>query len=155
MNIVSLKEVLAGGDSAELTIKIGSERSVEAHFHLTEVGKVTKDFVDCGGVRRSTETCLLQTYVATDIDHRLAPSKFLGILEKADVLGMTDETEVEIEIQGKTIETYAIVSAAKEDGKLIIHTESKQTACLAPDTCGLPIASPQDVPCCDPKGGCC
>ncbi len=158
MNIGLLKETLSSGDSAEMTIRVGSEGSVPAHFHLTEVGKVTKDFVDCGGVRRCTEVCVLQTYVATDIDHRLAPSKFLGILNKAEVLGMDDKTEVEIEIQGQTIETYAIASATQKGNQLIIQTQAKQTACLAPDACGLPIASPsspQGDSCCDPQGGCC
>ncbi|MEI7863404.1 MAG: DUF6428 family protein, partial [Planctomycetota bacterium] len=31
---------------------------VPAHFHITEVGRVQKDFIDCGGTVRSATTCL-------------------------------------------------------------------------------------------------
>ena len=155
MNLESLKRMLAGDPSAQLMIQIGSEQNVAAHFHLTEVGKISKDFIDCGGVRRSSEKCVLQTYVANDVEHRLAPSKFLGILEKASVLGFGDETEVEIEVQGATIETYSVADVVNENGFLILRANPIQTACLAPDACGLPVSSGQSSGCCSSQSDCC
>lgn len=39
---------------------------VPAHFHITEIGRIQKDFIDCGGTVRSAVTCLLQVWVAHD-----------------------------------------------------------------------------------------
>ena len=36
---------------------------VPAHFHLTEVGHVAKNFIDCGGTIRKTESSVLQLWV--------------------------------------------------------------------------------------------
>ncbi len=46
---------------------------VPAHYHIPEVGKVQKDFIDCGGTVRSTTACLLQIWVANDVDPSLPP----------------------------------------------------------------------------------
>jgi hypothetical protein len=60
---------------------------IPAHFHITEVGHVTKRFIDCGGTRRTLETCLLQTWVHDDVDHRLVAGKLATIFDRAgDVL---------------------------------------------------------------------
>lgn len=153
MIFADLKTVLANSNISELIIAIKSDRFLEPHFHVTEVGKVTKDFVDCGGVRRKVDACVLQTLVANDVDHRLAPSKLLGILEKSDVLEMDDNTEVEIEIQGDSVETYSIGQSTVTGPTLTLHLQAKQTACLAPDKCGLQIVSTGPQSCCG-EGGC-
>lgn len=155
MNLETLKTWLAKGVSKELRIRLTPEENLAAHFHVTEVGRVAKDFVDCGGVRRSSETCVVQTYVANDFDHRLPASKLLGILEKSDVLGLTGSIEVEIEVQGRTIETYSIADATIENEQLIFQASAKRTACLAPDSCGLPVVSISGTSSCEPSSGCC
>ena len=87
MNIGLLKETLSSGDSAEMTIRVGSEGSVPAHFHLTEVGKVTKDFVDCGGVRRCTERLASHLTHVVYRSHRLRRLKaILAAIRKAGVV---------------------------------------------------------------------
>ena len=45
--------------------------AVPSHFHVTEVGRMQKDFIDCGGTRRRALHGQLQLLVATDYDHRL------------------------------------------------------------------------------------
>ena len=53
---------------------------VPAHAHVTEVARIDKQFVDCGGTLRKDTFCRLQTWFADDVDHRLtagqAPSRF-------------------------------------------------------------------------------
>ena len=39
---------------------------VPEHFHVTEVGKVTKHFIDCGGVLRKEEKINFQLWNAND-----------------------------------------------------------------------------------------
>ena len=54
---------------------------VPAHFHLTEVGHVVKNFIDCGGTIRRTESSVLQLWVNDgDAEHRLNAGKMAKIL---------------------------------------------------------------------------
>ena len=77
---------------------------VPAHFHVTELALISKNFIDCGGVARVERKITFQLWVANDIDHRLTSLKWLGIIKKGELdYGLTDEP-VEIEFQGQTIE---------------------------------------------------
>jgi hypothetical protein len=67
---------------------------VPEHFHLTEVGVVTKNFIDCGGTVRSERVANFQLWDANDSDHRLKPQKLLNInvlLEKALDIQVRDQ----------------------------------------------------------------
>ncbi|MBL7884337.1 MAG: hypothetical protein JNL69_09725, partial [Bacteroidia bacterium] len=48
---------------------------VPVHFHVTEVGQITKHFIDCGGTVRDEKVVNFQLWEANDVDHRLAPEK--------------------------------------------------------------------------------
>ena len=39
---------------------------VPHHFHVTEVGKITKNFIDCGGTLRNEEVINFQLWNAND-----------------------------------------------------------------------------------------
>jgi hypothetical protein len=76
---------------------------VPNHFHVTEVGKVTKNFIDCGGTVRKEEVANFQLWEADDYDHRLHPEKLVHIIELSEkILDMDDNLEVEVESQGAT-----------------------------------------------------
>jgi hypothetical protein len=84
---------------------------IPAHFHITEVGHVTKRFIDCGGTRRTLETCLLQTWVHDDVDHRLVAGKLATIFDRAgDVLPHHD-LPVEIEYEDGVVAQFPVESA--------------------------------------------
>ncbi|MFY9242800.1 MAG: DUF6428 family protein [Polaribacter sp.] len=128
---------------------------VPAHFHVTEVGKITKDFIDCGGKVRSETVINFQLWKERDYNHRLHPEKLLKIIEISEKMFHFDDLEIEVEYQGKeTIGKYNL----DFDGTNFLLT-SKVTACLALDACGIPkpiIKVAQAVSsCCDPKSGCC
>lgn len=146
MNLHEFSTVLSNKSDYELSIQFDSGIVLPPHFHVTEVGKVTKDFVDCGGTRRTTTSCVLQTFIATDFDHRLKAAKLAMIIEKAAVLELDASTPVEIEIQTDTIGTYSVNGCVVSDGKFVITVAPKQTACLAPDTCGIENLPTVDVP---------
>lgn len=130
---------------------------VPNHFHITEVGKVTKHFIDCGGTVREEEVANFQLWNADDYDHRLHPEKLLNIIELSEkVLGLED-LEIEVEYQGETIGKFGL----DFDGKNFLLT-TKQTDCLAKDQCDIPSEKPkvklselQDAPSCSPNSGCC
>lgn len=136
-----------------VNFKLPDGAYVPQHFHVTEVGLVTKHFIDCGGVERKETVVNFQLWEAGDYDHRLAPQKFLRILDVSKkVLGNADDLEIEVEYQQSTIGKFGL----EFDGKDFALTE-KKTACLAQDACGIP---PEKMPakaasCCSPKGGCC
>lgn len=130
---------------------------VPNHFHVTEVGKVTKHFIDCGGTERKEEVANFQLFNANDYDHRLHPEKLLKIIELSEkILGLED-LEIEVEYQANTIGKYGL----DYDGSNFILT-SKQTDCLAKDKCGIPSQKPrvklsdlQTPTTCSPHSGCC
>lgn len=133
---------------------------VPSHFHVTEVGKVAKHFIDCGGTVRHEETANFQLWEANDYDHRLHPEKLLHIIGLSEkVLGLPD-LEIEVEYQMKdTIGKFNL----DFDGTNFLLT-SKQTDCLAKENCGIPTEKiktkigewkQRETSCCAPDSGCC
>lgn len=125
-----------------------------AHYHITEIGLILKNYVDCGGVVRQERKASMQLWLANDTDHRLSTEKLLGIIEKSEQLfGLKDE-ELEVEFQGQTIETYGL--NAQDFG---FQFTGKRTTCLAPDHCGISNeqlpSEMQKKSTCTPNSGCC
>jgi len=79
---------------------------VPEHFHVTEVGKVTKHFIDCGGVLRKEEKINFQLWNANDYNHRLHPEKLINIIELSEKTLNLKDVEIEVEYQGTTIGKY-------------------------------------------------
>ena len=150
MKISELKQNLAELDSINFRLPDGS--SLPSHFHVTEVGLVTKHFIDCGGVERKETVANFQLWEAGDYDHRLAPQKFLHILDLSKKVLGDEDLAIEVEYQQNTIGKFGLAF----DGKDFILT-AKQTACLAQDACGIPDAQlpKASSSCCTPGGGCC
>src|SRR5680860_1535588 len=112
---------------------------VPSHFHVTEVGKVTKHFIDCGGTVRNEEVANFQLWEADDYNHRLHPEKLVNIIKLSEkILDMDDNLEIEVEYQGTTIGKYGL----DFDGKNFLLT-TKLTDCLAKDQCGVPQDKPK------------
>ncbi|MFK7734885.1 MAG: DUF6428 family protein [Pirellulaceae bacterium] len=137
-----------------LTIQTPSGDALAPHFHITEVGHVTKHFVDCGGVERKVQSCVLQTLVANDVDHRLSTDKLLGILNKSNILGIADDAPIELEIQQESISIYALERTESQEGSLVLYLTSKQTECLAPDKCRIPMLPTVEGEDCSGPGCC-
>lgn len=129
---------------------------VPRHFHVTEIGKVSKHFIDCGGVLRQEKKVNFQLWEANDYDHRLHPEKLLSIIELSQNKLNIGDLEIEVEYQGETIGKYGL----DFDGVNFLLT-SKHTDCLAKDNCGIPkeklkLSQLQaQTNCCTPESGCC
>ncbi len=140
-----------------IAFKLPNGDLVPKHFHVTEVGKITKHFIDCGGTIRNEEVVNFQLWNANDYDHRLHPEKLLKIIKLSEKQLNIGDLEVEVEYQGETIGKFGL----DFDGKDFLLT-SKQTDCLAKDNCGIPaekvkvrMSDLNDEPCCTPDGNCC
>ncbi len=156
MKLSEVKQTLTNVDN--VTFQLPDQSFIPVHFHVTEVGAVNKNFIDCGGTVRHEKKVSFQLWEANDYDHRLAPEKLLHIIELSEkVLGLED-AEVEVEYQANTIGKYGL----DFNGKNFLLT-STATACLAMDQCGVPQEK-QKVQLselqtqnsnCKPGGGCC
>lgn len=143
----------------ELHFKLPNGTDIPAHFHLTEIGLITKHFVDCGVSIHLEKWASLQIWVANDTDHRLKPDKFLKIIDNSEKIIGTEDLEVEVEYQSDTIGRYGL----EFDGTNFMLT-AKQTACLAQERCGIPQEKPkilmsdltnENKSCCEPNTKCC
>lgn len=155
MKLSEIKKHLSTATAVNFLLENGT--AVPEHFHVTEVGVITKNFIDCGGTVRNEKVANFQLWNANDTDHRLKPKKLLDIISLSEkVLGMED-SEIEVEYQSDTIGKYGLDF---KDGNFILTT--KQTDCLAKDNCGVPDGkqkvklsdlNKEAQPCCAP--GCC
>lgn len=138
MHLWEFKQQLAQHPGHALLFVFDDGETIPPDFHVTEVGHVAKNFVDCGGTRRRSEVCMLQVWVAAnDKDHRLAPSKLASILDLAREVVPDESLEVEVEYEGCVISQYRVVGAETLDGALRFKLEDKHTDCLAKEACGL------------------
>ncbi|SFH12090.1 DUF6428 family protein [Pedobacter insulae] len=155
MKLSEIKEILTSAESVNFKLENGG--FVPEHFHITEVGIITKDFIDCGGTVRHEKVANFQLWDANDFEHRLKAGKLLNIIKLSEkVLGMED-AEIEVEYQNGTIGKYDL----DFNGNHFI-LKNKTTACLANDACGIPSEklkkSLSELPVnnvCTPGGGCC
>jgi hypothetical protein len=104
MKLSEIKEILPTLDNVEFQLENGA--FVPEHFHVTEVGTVTKHFIDCGGVIRHEKVVNFQLWNANDFEHRLKPGKLLNIIKLSEEKLGIEEGEIEVEYQNTTIGKY-------------------------------------------------
>ncbi|KUY17423.1 hypothetical protein BAZ12_00475 [Elizabethkingia miricola] len=156
MKLSEIKKILPALENVEFQLENGT--FVPEHFHVTEVGQIIKNFIDCGGVIRNEKTVNFQLWNADDYEHRLKPGKLLHIIKLSeDQLGIQD-AEIEVEYQSETIGKYDL----DFNGKTFV-LKNKTTACLAQDACGIPPVKQKknlsdlsvNQSSCAPGSGCC
>lgn len=155
MKLSEIKSLLTTIETVNFQLENGT--FVPEHFHVTEVGLVTKNFIDCGGTVRKETVVNFQLWNANDFEHRLKPKKLLDIITLSEkVLGIED-LEIEVEYQDTTIGKYDLEFNGQNFELL-----NKQTACLAQDQCGISsnkqaatTVDKNEVSSCAPGGNCC
>jgi hypothetical protein len=155
MKVKELIKVLSELEHVQFQLQDGTP--VPPHFHVTEMGLILKNYVDCGGKMRNERWTSFQIWVAGDTEHRLSPSKFMGIISLCDGLYGMQDLDIVVEYQ---MDTIGLFDMSFTDGKFILHP--KFTACLAEDACGIPEAKRKvslselnKSNACKPGGGCC
>ncbi|MES1223920.1 MAG: DUF6428 family protein [Bacteroidota bacterium] len=157
MKLSEIKKHLTTAEAVNFVLPTGAY--VPEHFHVTEVGLITKNFIDCGGTVRNEKVANFQLWDANDYEHRLKPQKLLNIIALSEkVLGIED-LEIEVEYQSDTIGKYGLHYNGKN-----FSLVPKQTACLAQEQCGVPVFKQkvqlnelitEKQSCCEPGSGCC
>ena len=160
MKLSEVKAVLKKSNTIGFQLPNGE--LVPKHFHVTEVGKITKAFIDCGGVVRNEEVANFQLWNAKDYDHRLHPEKLLNIIELSEQVLKIEDLEIEVEYQTQLEDLDTIGKFGLDfDGTNFLLT-SRQTNCLAQDQCGVPehkqrvkLSDLNTESCCAPESNCC
>jgi hypothetical protein len=138
MQISEFKKSLAknGPKNIRFTLPTGSK--IPPHAHVTEVARIDKVFIDCGGTVHSETVCRLQTWFADDTDHRLTAEKLLAVLEKAKSMLGGDGFEVDVEHEAPFISQFPIEKIEVDGDSMVVRLGVKHTACLAEDQCISP-----------------
>jgi len=156
MKLSEVKQILPTLKNVEFQIENGT--FVPEHFHVTEVGMITKNFIDCGGIIRNEKVVNFQLWNADDYEHRLKPNKLLDIITLSEEKLGIEDFEIEVEYQSETIGKYDL----EFNGKIFV-LKNKTTACLAQDACGIQSQKKKinlaelntNASCCMPNSGCC
>lgn len=157
MKLSTLKEHLKS--ITELNFSLPNGEKIPQHFHVTEVGQISKHFIDCGGTERHEKVVNFQLWEANDFDHRLAPKKLGDIIALSEKVLLLEDGEIEVEYQSNTIGKFGLEFI---DNHFILT--NKQTNCLATDSCGIPPEklkvnlidlTKNTESCCTPGGKCC
>jgi hypothetical protein len=140
MNNSEFQKILSEFPNSNIQFELPDGTNIPEHYHVTEVGRVEKEFIDCGGTRRSNVTCLLQTWVAEDQDHRIESSKLNRILELATPVLRSTDLPVEIEYEGAFISQFPIIRFEKTQSGLLFYLGTKHTDCLAREKCKVDLS---------------
>jgi len=138
MELNELKSILAIHPALFPRFVLPDGDYVPVHYHLTEVGHVAKNFIDCGGTIRKTESCVLQLWTNDgDADHRLNAGKFLTILGLGDRVLPSRDLDVEVEYDAQAISQFPITDYVMNGDYIDFSLTSKHTDCLAREKCGV------------------
>lgn len=138
MKLFELKNILNHRPGAHLHFILPNGDSIPAHAHVSDVARIDKRFIDCGGVMRSESLCRLQTWFADDLEHRLTAGKLAKILDMAKSVLGSDDLEVDVEHQMEFISQFPIKSIEPLPNEVIFHLTERRTVCLAEDRCMPP-----------------
>ena len=104
---------------------------IPAHAHLTEVGHLVRNFIDCGGLTGKEEKFVPQTHVGNDTDHRLRSERFAKILQLGNRVIPSADLDVEVEYDCCVVAQYPIAEATPDGEHLDLILQRGRTQCRA------------------------
>jgi hypothetical protein len=102
---------------------------IPAHAHVTEVGHLVRNFIDCGGLSGKEEKVVLQMHVGDDSDHRLRSDRFAKILRLGKRVIPTADLDVDVEYDCCVVAQYPIVKAKPDSEHLNLILQRGRTQC--------------------------
>ncbi len=135
MHLTEFKKALNQHPEKLLHFVLPTGTRIPPHAHITEVARIDKHFIDCGGTVRKESACRMQIWFADDTEHRISAQKLLKVLDKsASILG-TDELAVDFEYEAPFISQFPVTSFVSEGNSLLVLLGIRHTDCLAKDIC--------------------
>ena len=123
---------------------------IPAHAHVTEVGHVVRNFIDCGGLTGKEEKVVLQTHVGDDTDHRLRSDRFAKILDLGNRVIPSADLDVDVEYDCCVVAQYPIAEAAPDGDYLNLILRLSRTQCRERER-----RDSETVACCATSAACC
>jgi uncharacterized protein DUF6428 len=124
---------------------------IPAHAHVTEVGHVIRNFIDCGGLTGKDEKVVLQTHVGNDTDHRLRSDRFAKILQLGSRVIPRADLNVDVEYDCCVVAQYPIAKATPNGEHLNLILQRGRTQCRARERREGQTA----IGCCATSAACC
>ena len=124
---------------------------IPAHAHLTEVGHLVRNFIDCGGLTGKEEKVVLQTHVGSDTDHRLRSDRFAKILQLGSRVIPSTDLDVDVEYDCCVVAQYPIAEITPDGEHLNLILQRGRTQCRARERSDPETA----VGCCTTSVACC
>lgn len=158
MKLSEIKKHLQTAEAVNFQLPDGT--FVPASYHVTEVGVMEKNFIDCGGRVRKDRVANFQLWEGKDSEHRLKPGKLINIIALSEKVLNIEDMEVQVEFQSTTIGKYGLDF---DNGNFLLT--NTYTDCLAKENCGVPenkekisffmLGEAKAETCCAPGGNCC
>jgi hypothetical protein len=150
MKLNVLKELLSKHPNTFPRFVLPNGNNIPPHAHVTEVGRVVRNFIDCGGQTGNEEKVLLQTHIGSDTEHRLRSDRFSKILELGGHVLSNDKLEVEVEYDCCVVAQYPIAEAIVEGERLDLILQRGKTQCR-----GRERRKDATEACCEAPAACC
>lgn len=149
MKLHELQRTLEEHPNAFTRFVLPDGEPVPVHAHVTEVGHVARNFIDCGGMIGREEKVVLQTHVGRDIEHRLRSDRFAKILELGNRVVPSVELDVDVEYDCCVVSHYPIAEARPAGEYLDLILDRGRTQCRARERCEA------GAECCATTEACC
>ena len=140
MTLQEFKSLLQDNRGKLFQVVLPTGDAVPVSFHITEVGRVEKTFVDCGGKLHTRKTAQLQVWVGPDEDHRIQAGKMADILDRSVEI-VPDDTlplELEYEMENGFVSQLPVAGFSTSDEAVVLELGVRHTECLAPELCIVP-----------------
>jgi len=138
MNLSEFRSLLSENPFCSLTLTLPNGELVPAHYHITEVARSEKSFIDCGGKRHQQSACVLQVWLADDFDHRLETGKLARVMTMAeDLFADCDAGELPVlfEHEAPVLTRLTVGKSEVTDSDIVLHLALQHADCLAKDLC--------------------
>jgi hypothetical protein len=141
MQLSEFKQGLGQHAEKNLIFLLPTGTRIPLHAHVTDVARIEKRSIDCGGTTRTESYCRLQAWFSDDTGHRIAAHTLLKVLEKAGGVLGAEDLEVDLEYEAPFISQFPVTTVEPDGGNLVIHLGIRHTACRAQEVCIAPGAS--------------
>jgi hypothetical protein len=131
MTLHDLQDALEANPKRFLRFVLPDGDYIPAHAHVTEVGYLVRNFIDCGGLTGKDEKVLLQTHVGNDTDHRLRSDRFAKILRLGNRVIPSVDLDVDVEYDCCVVAQYPIAKATPDGKHLNLILRKGRTQCRA------------------------
>jgi hypothetical protein len=151
MKLYELQNVLAEYPNTFSRFVLPDGDHIPAHAHVTEVGHLVRNFIDCGGLTGKEEKVVLQTHVGSDADHRLRSDRFTKILQLGTRVIPSANLDVDVEYDCCVVAQYPIAEAKPDGEHLTLILRRGRTQCRARER----RESQAATDCCAASAACC